>query len=376
MRKLKQYFDTPKKAAVSSLILVATLLCLGTGTVLATNAIAQSTAIGAEKAQYFACADAGVDPTEAQMLQSEFDFERGQFIYEVEFIADGTEYSYWVKASDGTIVKKEAELLFAQNGAEGTGQQLTLEEAKAVALSDAGLTEDQVRFTEEKLEQDDGVTLYELDFKTDSVKYDYEINAATGHIYSKSKETFAQSTLQETTPQEPVSQEPSGQTSSDPGSSTQQQTTQTSGQVDLATAKATALADAGVSADAATFTKEKLDHDDGMTVYEIEFYTATHEYDYEINAATGAVYQKSVEAFYAAAIQDGASVESVDQAKAIAVAQAGLGVGDVTFLKAKLDHDDGMMVYEIEFYYNAVEYECKINAANGAVLEFDYDLDD
>ena len=165
MRKLKQYFDTPKKAAVSSLILVATLLCLGTGTVLATNAIAQSTAIGAEKAQYFACADAGVDPTEAQMLQSEFDFERGQFIYEVEFIADGTEYSYWVKASDGTIVKKEAELLFAQNGAEGTGQQLTLEEAKAVALSDAGLTEDQVRFTEEKLEQDDGVTLYELDFK-------------------------------------------------------------------------------------------------------------------------------------------------------------------------------------------------------------------
>ena len=32
--------------------------------------------------------------------------EQGQFIYEVEFLANGTEYEYWIKASDGSIVKK------------------------------------------------------------------------------------------------------------------------------------------------------------------------------------------------------------------------------------------------------------------------------
>ena len=41
--------------------------------------------------------------------------------------------------------------------------------------------------------------------------------------------------------------------------------------ISVETAKEKALADAGVSASAATFTKAKLDYDDGQVVYEIEF---------------------------------------------------------------------------------------------------------
>ena len=157
MKKLKSYFETPKKALVSTLILLAALACLGTATVLTVNAIAQSGAIGQEKAQYLACADAGVDPASAQMFQCDFEFDHGQFVYEIEFAADGAEYEYWVKASDGTVVKKESKLLSnasqAAAAASQTGDkngQITLEEAQAAALADAGLTAEDVTFTKGK----------------------------------------------------------------------------------------------------------------------------------------------------------------------------------------------------------------------------------
>lgn len=45
----------------------------------------------------------------------------------------------------------------------------------------------------------------------------------------------------------------------------------------------------------------------------------------------------------------------------------------MVFSKAKLENDDGRTVYEIEFYYNTTEYEYKINASTGEILEFDSD---
>ena len=61
----------------------------------------------------------------------------------------------------------------------------------------------------------------------------------------------------------------------------------------------------------------------------------------------------------------------VDQAKTIAAQQAGFGVNDVVFSKTKLERDDGLYVYEIEFYKDGAEYDCTINAANGSVLEYE-----
>ena len=54
-------------------------------------------------------------------------------------------------------------------------------------------------------------------------------------------------------------------------------------------AKSIAFKHAGVSASAATVTKAKLDSDDGVKTYEIEFIVANKEYEYEINAYTGKV---------------------------------------------------------------------------------------
>lgn len=65
-----------------------------------------------------------------------------------------------------------------------------------------------------------------------------------------------------------------------------------------------------------------------------------------------------------------------EQARTIAAAHAGLSVSDVTFSKTELDYDDGYMVYEVEFYSGKMEYECKIDACSGVVLEYESDLED
>lgn len=64
----------------------------------------------------------------------------------------------------------------------------------------------------------------------------------------------------------------------------------TSGYIGLAKAKKIALERAGVSASNAQFVKAELDYDDGVRIYEIEFYAGNYEYEFEINARTGAIY--------------------------------------------------------------------------------------
>ena len=56
-----------------------------------------------------------------------------------------------------------------------------------------------------------------------------------------------------------------------------------------AKAKELALKHAGLSSKEVSFLQLKLDWDDGRAVYEVEFYAGSREYDYEINAVTGAV---------------------------------------------------------------------------------------
>ena len=68
---------------------------------------------------------------------------------------------------------------------------------------------------------------------------------------------------------------------------------------------------------------------------------------------------------------------SENEAKAIALKDAGYEANEVRFLKAKLDFDDGRYEYEIEFRADGnLEYDYSINAVNGKIVEFDRDYDD
>ena len=145
------------------------------------------------------------------------------------------------------------------------------------------------------------------------------------------------------------------------------------------TAKAKALAHAGLSASQVTFVRAYPDWDDGRYVYDVEFYTSDYkEYDYEIDANTGAVLSFDYDAdHYTRPSQPSTGTTiSAETAKSKALAHAGLSASQVTFVRATLDWDDGRSVYDVEFYTSDYkEYDYEIDANTGAVLSFDYDAD-
>ena len=138
----------------------------------------------------------------------------------------------------------------------------------------------------------------------------------------------------------------------------------------LEEAKAKALAHAGLKADQVTFTEAKLDWDDGKEVYDIEFYTADYkEYDYEIDARTGAVLEMDYDAeSFTPPVSSGTI--TMEKAREIALSKVP-GAKEENIVKLELDRNDGRPVYEIEIIYNAMEYEMEISAADGTILEFE-----
>lgn len=56
------------------------------------------------------------------------------------------------------------------------------------------------------------------------------------------------------------------------------------------------MADAGISRDSAVLLKAELDREDGLMEYELEFFSNGMEYDYTLDAETGAILSQSQEA--------------------------------------------------------------------------------
>ena len=230
---------------------------------------------------------------------------------------------------------------------------ITVNEAKKKALADAGVKAKDATFKKAKLDKDNGVAVYEIEFVTAKKKYDYEINAKTGKIREKEVEKLPQKN----------SKSNSKQTSSK--------------NITAAEAKKIALSDAKVAAKDATFKKAKLDKDNGVAVYDIEFVTANKEYDYEINAKTGKIREKDVENLPQKKTSNGSSsaIISIDQAKKIALNHAGLKASEVKFIKAKLEKDNGRYEYEIEFVKGRYEYSYEINAKTQKIIDFEKEID-
>lgn len=293
MTKIKSLFSTRKRAIASGISIALLLAAVGTGTAFAAGVVAESTSIGEEAANRVAFADAGVLPEDAVVKKTEFEFKKGKFVYEVEFYADGVEYEYLVNADDGAIVKKETE---RSEVPVGNTQDITvtLDEAKAIALADAGAQAEQVTYRKEKLDVDDGRYEYEIDFIFGEKKYEYEINAFTGAITDKDIENIkSNSQVQPTpTPDNVVSNPEPDNTVSTPKPDNTVSTpavdnTPSSSYIGTDRAKEIALSHAGVNASEASFKKVETDRDDGRYVYELEFYVDRVEYEYEIDAVSG-----------------------------------------------------------------------------------------
>lgn len=65
-----------------------------------------------------------------------------------------------------------------------TRDRITIEQAKEIALNHAGLTEDQVVFSEIKNDIDDGSEKYDIEFNYNGREYSYEIDPNNGNILS------------------------------------------------------------------------------------------------------------------------------------------------------------------------------------------------
>lgn len=138
------------------------------------------------------------------------------------------------------------------------------------------------------------------------------------------------------------------------------------GNYDAEACRQIALQHAGVDASQAVFTKTELEHDHGQKYYELEFYTASAEFEYKVDTVSGTVLE--------AERQDIAAVNySLEEAKNIALANAGLTAGQVYFEKAERDEDDGRICYELEFTAGDREYEYEIDASTGAILKAEHD---
>lgn len=66
--------------------------------------------------------------------------------------------------------------------AEANGAAITQDEAKRIALEKAGINEADATFTALKYEIDDGIPVWKVDFISNNIEYDFEINASTGDI--------------------------------------------------------------------------------------------------------------------------------------------------------------------------------------------------
>ena len=91
----------------------------------------------------------------------------------------------------------ESEVEFEQvpetDASEDTGDELEViseQEALLAALKQAGLSESDVTVTKMALDMDDGQQIYEIEFVTADMEYEYDVNATTGSIVSFSQEPY------------------------------------------------------------------------------------------------------------------------------------------------------------------------------------------
>ena len=281
---------------------------------------AKASYISMDAAQSKALNAANVDAANVESYSAQMGDVGTTTCYEVQFVSDGYAYYYAVNATDGEIVKAQPEQTTdasaSQTGeatlpasgdqpvvtqpAETTpstatgnqnntattkptaGQttttpaangQITLEQAKETALKHAGLKADAVTFAKAEQDYENGKLVYEVEFVTNDggkvVEYDYEIDAATGSVvsYDYDAENYV----------------------SAKGATTVS--------VDEATAKQTVL-NKVPGATAANIYEWKLDFDDGRWEYDGKIVYNLMEYDFTVDASSGAVTEWGVESIF------------------------------------------------------------------------------
>ena len=276
------------------------------------STVIDSEYIGIHKAKAIALNDSGcaarVEFTEARLINKGVKYP----YYRLVFNDKRTQWTYLVNAVTGDILEKNEVALF-----------ISLEEAKDIALKDAGIkdkSDGKVVFTKEELSRNSGRPCWILEFYTAEFQYSYKIDAKTGEIIFFDYH------------------------------------------IDIRKAKEIALTDAGVYADVAkiTFTVEEYVGGGIKTPYfYFVFNNDNIQWTYRIDATLGIVLEKS----------EVTLLISLRKAREIALNDAGItDENEATFTKEELNRSTDRPCWILEFYTEKYQYSYKIDAKTGEIV--------
>jgi len=117
----------------------------------------------------------------------------------------------------------------------------------------------------------------------------------------------------------------------------------------------------------------EMDYDDGVMIYEVEFFADNKEYEYEIHATTGKILDYEIDKvsqdISKGSNDDHSSIptnptSSLTEAKKVALEFAKLNEKQVSELEVEQKYSkNGNMYYQVEFKYNGLEHEYHVNEA-------------
>ena len=240
--------------------------------------------------------------------------------YRFVFADTKTQWTYRIDAVLGTVLEKQQKEIV-------TTDFISLEEAKEIALKDAGLNEStqKIVFTREELNRNSGKPCYILEFYTAKKQYSYKVDAKDGSIMEAYHFIL------------------------------------------LADAKKIALDDAGVS-EKVTFTEETLIAGGIKSpYYSFAFESDTARWTYKIDAVLGSIMDKT----YDKIVSPAPEFIGLEKAKQIALKDAGLDetAQKIVFTREELSRNSGKPCYILEFYTSKCEYAYKVDAVSGDIIE-------
>lgn len=271
-------FETLAPLTINELNLIADSGQLPLGQISSTGHASSKGYIGEDAAREAALTHAGLDAAAITGFTCEMDYDHSRMVYEIEFTCGGLEYDYDIDALTGEMLgcHKEADHDHGEGHTPAGVEAMDQQAAINAALSHAGITASDAAGIKCEPDDKDGKPVYEIEFTCGGYEYDYEIDACSGDVLRHEKEHHDDDRHDD---------------HHDGHHSTQS----SQSVIGDAAAKNAALTHAGISAAQAAQLECKLETENGITFYEVEFKCGGYEYDYEIDAASGAVLRSSKE---------------------------------------------------------------------------------
>ena len=239
--------------------------------------------------------------------------------YRFIFADTKTQWTYRIDAVLGTVLEKQQKEIV-------TTDFISLEEAKEIALKDAGLNEStqKIVFTREELNRNSGKPCYILKFYTAKKQYSYKVDAKDGSIMEAYHFIL------------------------------------------LADAKKIALDDAGVDVKVVFTTEELVAGGIKSPYYYFVFESDSARWTYKIDAVLGGIMDKTCDKI----IPPAPEFISLEEAKKIALTDVGLDEASqkIVFTKEELSRNQGKPCYLLEFYTDKCAYSYKVDAVSGDII--------